>query len=244
MIDQLIAQMRTPLLEMGYYIGREASLQIAEGREPGIFIQRAMGNQQSRRTWNYELAAEELLAEVGIAVEAEIVLQAIHISEQETGRLTTIIEIISPNNETRPTAIADYRARRERLILEQGVNVVEVDATRSVKWMLNADIAAQYPYHVAIFMPGDSPRIIGVNWNSRLHRIAVPLRVTAIAAELQRAYDYAYQQVTFALQIHESGHYIEALLPFPTLLTDEQRDADLKAVATWQAELARLRGEK
>jgi hypothetical protein len=42
MIDQLLQQVRTPLAEMGYRVGREASLQIADNREPDIFVHRMM----------------------------------------------------------------------------------------------------------------------------------------------------------------------------------------------------------
>jgi hypothetical protein len=53
-------------------------------------------------------------------------------------------------------------ARRERLLMESGVNVVEIDPTRSVKRVVNSPIAAP----MLITLPSTwqaSPRIIGID---------------------------------------------------------------------------------
>ncbi len=241
MIDQIISQTSPALLKMGYRAGREASLQIAEGREPDLSIQRAMNVVQPEQRWDYELAAEELLAAAGIAVESEVDLQALHISELGSGRLVTVMELISPGNKARPSFVDDYRARRERLLFERHVNIVEIDLTRSVKRLLKDEHAARFPYHVAVFLPSQSPRFIGIELEKSLARIALPLRGKAIAAELQRAYDDAYRLWTIAAQIDDDVFYTEATLPFPSLLTDAQRKNAIQSIATWKAELERLR---
>jgi hypothetical protein len=242
-ISNLIEQIRSPLLKMGYRIGKEASLQIAAGREPDIFIQRAMNASETVKSWDYELAAAEVLAEAGILVEEEVDLQALHIKEIGTSRLVTIIEIISPSNKEKSNYMADYRMRRERLLLEKNVNVVEIDLTRSVKRLVLSDISQHYAYHVAVFLPGTAPRFIGMDFEQALSRIAVPLREQVVPTELQVAYSHAYQSVAIGDQINSEDDYSETKLPFPSLLTEKQRHEALERVKGWRAKLIELSKE-
>ncbi|MDQ7033848.1 MAG: DUF4058 family protein [Anaerolineae bacterium] len=126
MIDALLQQLQMPLMTKGYVAGRETSLQIAEGREPDIYVRREDIPSVNKTAWNYKLAAEEILAEAGVKVQDKIDLSAIHIRDAESGSLVTIIEIVSPGNKTRNYEILAYQERRSRLLLEQGVNIVEV----------------------------------------------------------------------------------------------------------------------
>jgi hypothetical protein len=240
MIDNLLTQIQDPLLALGYEAGRESSLQIMEGREPDIFVQRAMNAPTPSAPLDYELAATELLAEPGVIIEDEIDLQSIHIKHIDSGRLIAVIEIVSPNNKTKDAVITDYRLRRERLLLDKGINIVEIDPTRSVKHLMKINIVQQYAYHIAVYLPGDSPRFIGLQFEQPLSRVALPLRTEAIPMELQAAYDYAYRQVVIAGQITSDGRYDEDFLPFPSLLTDAQRQSSLDTLNTWKMELKRL----
>jgi hypothetical protein len=240
-LDNLIDQLDPQLSEMGYRIGREASLQIAEGREPDIFVQRAVSAPHVNVHLDYELAAAEILAEPGVVLEAEVDLQAIHIKQIETGRLVTVIEIISPSNKAKQEIIIDYRARRERLMIERGVNVVEADLTRSIKRLIVDPTVQRYPYHIAVFMPGDSPRFIGVDFDQTIKRVALPLHGEVVPIELQAAYDDAYRKVSIAGQIEDELSYVEDRLPFPSLLSDEQRQQLLQAVHSWREKLTQLR---
>lgn len=238
-IGHLITQIDPHLFEMGYLVGKEASLQIAEGREPDIFIQRAMNASVPLHSWDYELAAAEVLAEPGVLVEGSVDLQALHIKQR--GQLVTVVEIVSPNNKAKPQLIADYQERRERLVLQQQVNVVEIDLTRSVKHLLNNRLTELYAYHVAVYIPGDSPHVIGIHFDEALKRIALPLRNEVVAVELQPAYQYAYQLVTIAAQINHEGAYVPEKLPFPSLLSDQAQHDALSAVQRWQNALSQLR---
>jgi Protein of unknown function (DUF4058) len=241
LINSLIEQMQPTLLRMGYIIGREASLQIAAGREPDIYVQRTMDASLPEVRWDYGLAAAEILAEPGEVVEGDVDMQAIHIKQAGTGRLVTIVEIISPNNKTKPNTIADYRTRRERLLFEHGINIVEIDLTRSVKRLLTDTLTTSASYHYAIYLPHDSPRVIGIHYGETLKRMALPLRGEVIPLELQPAYDTTYQTPSIAALILNNDHYREDLLPFPTLLTEDQRRAAWEKVTTWKQELTRLR---
>lgn len=240
MMDNFAAQATPTLLEMGYIIGREASLQIAEGREPDIFIQRAMNAPLPHLRWDYELAASEALLEPGIVLEADVELDALHVRRHASGELVTVLEIISPSNKDRPELVADYKRRRERLVVEQGVNVVEIDLTLSVKRLVNSH---PHAYHVAIYLPDNNPRLIIMDYGTPLKPFALPLRGEIFPLKLQPAYDHAYRQFTIAAQIHQRNDYAEAKLPFPSLLTDPQRQQALESVRQWQEHLARLRTE-
>lgn len=240
MMDNFAAQATPTLLEMGYIIGREASLQIAEGREPDIFIQRAMNAQIPRVRWDYDLAASEALLEPGIVLEAEVEIDALHVRRHDSGELVTILEIISPSNKDRPELVTDYKRRRERLVVEQSVNVVEIDLTLSVKRLVNAPAHA---YHIAIYLPDENPRLIRMDYGMPLKSFALPLRGEIFPLKLQSAYDHAYRQFTIAAQIYQRNDYVEAKLPFHSLLTDLQREQALESVRHWQEHLAQLRTE-
>lgn len=237
MLGHFARQIAPAIVPLGYTLGREASLQIAEGREPDIFIQRAMQIPAPLVPLRYEQAALAVNADPGVMLASDVRLNAIHIRQQQT--LVTVIEVISPSNKMRPQAIADYRARRERLI-ERGVNIVEIDLTRSVKRLLMDQLAYEYPYHTVIFLPGQSPYFVGIEYGHLPGRIAIPLRSEVVPLELPNAYQEAYQLYSLAGQMRDDDHYTAERLPFPTLLSDAQREAALAAVAAWQAQLSAL----
>jgi len=244
MIDSLITQLNPQLVAMGYIVGKEASLQIAEGREPDIYVQRTMNAPEIDLRWDYELAASEVLANPGIVVEPDVDLQAIHIKESGSGRLVTVVEIVLQNNKTKPEVITDYRMRRERLLFEHRVNVVEIDPTRSVKRLISPKASDNYAYHVAFHLAGMSFRVVGIDFGNPLPRVALPLRGEVVPLELHRAYDFAYQLVTIAGQINDDRLYAEEYLPFPSLLTDAERAEAVKTVNKWQEKLETLKTEQ
>jgi hypothetical protein len=218
---------------MGYVAGTETSLQIAEGREPDIFVLR--GELPPRRPHlDYELAAQEMLAEPGEPVQDFSDLDALHIRDAKTGDLVTVVELVSPGNKLSQHDIFAYQERRSRLFLEKGVNVVEVDATRSNKRLVNHVRTQQAPYHIAIFLPGDGLRIVSIPLENPLSRIALPLRGEVTAMELHTAYENAYRQLTTAWHIQHKNGYAESTLPFSSLLTDTQRQSALAAVKMWR----------
>jgi hypothetical protein len=242
MIGHLLSQIQDPLLELGYEAGRETSLQVMERREPDLYVRHEAPQPPS--SWDYPSAAAAILAEPGIAVDWTLPSQdAIHVQDTDSGELVTIVEIVSPSNKVDPQLISEYRERRNRIV-RKGVNVVEVDPTRSVKHLLQDVLASTYAYHVAVYLPGQSPRVIGSDFGDTLKRIALPLRKEVVAMELQTAYDFAYQQASIAGHIYSEGHYEESFLPFPTLLTEAQRRENLASVQEWIERLRQLRENK
>lgn len=241
MIDHLLGQIRQPLVLMGYFAGRETSLQIAERREPDLHIRRQDDLSTQHPPLDYPQAAGVVLAEPGIVAEAlEPELDAIFIKATGSAELVTVIEIISPRNKTDNHSIYEYIQRRERL-LRQGTHVVEIDLTRSVKRLLEDVVLKTFPYHTAIHFHDQPARFIGFDFGETLKRIALPLRSEVIPVELQAAYEHGYRQPVLALQIHEELDYKADELPFPTLFTDSQRQTVVQAAQAWQMELQRLK---
>jgi hypothetical protein len=240
MIGALLIQLQDDLIARGYQAGRETSLQVMEHTQPDLFIHRP-GNLQPQRKWDYPAAAQAVLMEPGEALsglQPEPELDALFI-KQIGGTLVTVVEVISPSNKVRIEDIERYQARRNQL-LAQGVNVVEIDCTRSIKRLVN-DVAVQGAlYQVVIHLPGQTGRWFGSGYGEAIKPLALPLRGEALPMEPQAAYDAAYQQAAIAGQIHDEARYTTADLPFVSLLTEAQQRAALAAVAEWLDQLKGL----
>lgn len=243
-IGHLLEQIQDPLLSLGYFAGRETSLQVIESREPDLYVHQSSAETPAvDKSFDYGLAAAEVLAEPGVLLLAdEPHQQAIYVKEQATGDLVTVVEIVSPHNKTEPAAILHYRQRRERLI-GRGVNVVEIDLTRSVKRLFDDTSTHSYPYHAVIYHAYDEMWFIGIAQGDSLPRIALPLRQAVVPMTVQTAYQHAYQVAGIAVQIEEAHHYDSQHLPFPSTLSDAERQAVQVAVQQWQTELQHLRQE-
>lgn len=243
MISHLLSQIRPSLLSMGYFAGRETSLQIAERREPDIHIRRRENAPSHTASLDYLQAAEVALAEPGVLLEGtEPELDALFIKARGSSELVTVVEIISPDKKTYTHLSYTYIERRNQL-LEQGTHVVEIDLTRSIKRVVDETLVDRYPYHVAVHLHDQPSRFIGIAFAEPLKRCALPLRSEVIAVELQAAYEYAYRQPPIAVQILEEIGYHDSTLPFPTLLTESQRQTVVQAAQNWLAELKRLQVE-
>jgi hypothetical protein len=243
MMSAILNQIQVPLMEKGYVAGRETSLQIAEGREPDIYIHMRGDPTRQDSKWDYATAAEEVLAEPGVLVYVEGSLDALFIRDASS-KLVTVLEIVSPGNKTRDHEILAYRERRSRLLLEQDVNVVEIDPTRSIKRLTLNEATQAAPYHFAIFLPGNAVRIVELQLNNALKRLALPLRADVVPVDLQSAYTNAYMETMTAWHIQNEERYALAELPFSSTLTDAQKEAALQAIEKWQAQLEKLREDK
>jgi hypothetical protein len=240
MIEHLLGQIQDPLLDKGYLVGKETSLQIAEGRIPDLNIRRETGGLPSH--WDYSAAALAASAEPGVVVE-ESDLQALWIQDVQSGTLVTVVEIVSPSNKAAAPLIQDYEERRGRLLVQQGVNIVEIDLTRSVKRLYTHYLTANYPYHVLVHLPAESAHVIPLKFGEPLKRIAIPLRGEVIGVELQAAYEESYRRAAIAAHMRYENHYVESKLPSPTLLTTEQHTTALQALTDWTKRLNELETE-
>jgi hypothetical protein len=239
LISVILDQISDTLLELGYIASREASIQIAQGRKPDITIRYGRELPAPAFDAQYSTLAGAIMADVGILVEEELELdlEALYIRATDTQDLITVIEIISPTNKRDLETIVRYRVERERLFLNQAVNVIEIDLTRSIKRLFDHVLTHQCPYHTVIHFAKRAIRLITYDWDASLTRLAVPLRQEVVPVELQLAYQQAYRQANLAPQLHTRRHYTAEHLPFPTLLTDAQRDSILHSVTAWQAAL-------
>lgn len=243
MIGLLLSELGQRLIMMGYVVGRETSLQIAENRQPDLYIHRpvSQGDETAKTDWNYSQAAKEILAEPGVILEGiEPEMDAVYIRDMETNELVTVIEIISPRNKTETNMIREYQDRRMNL-LHRNVNVVEIDLTRSVKRLVDDIIVDTVPYHIAVYLPKESHRFIPVNWGESLKRVAIPLREDVTPVDLHDTYRLAYQQTSIAWHIHGETGYVGSALPFLSLISEPRRQQLMQQVTTWQEKLNSLR---
>jgi len=235
MIGVIIRAIKNDLYQLGYFLGREMSLQIADGRIPDVFIKRSPSNTSFHQS-SFPLIASELLAEPGIMLTTHDFpeMTAIKIKERQSGDLIAVIEVISPGNKLQDHHIADYIKKRQETFLNQGVNVVEIDLTRSYKRLVEHPIATESPYHAAAFIPEHGVWIVPMALREPFKRIALPLRNNALPLDLQDVYSTAYQELGLAIVLWNEGIYTLDHLPFASLLTQAERDEALAAVQTWQ----------
>lgn len=243
MIGEIMTCLQAPLLARGYYASREASLQITERAQPDIGIL-LRSPKKSVPDFDYDTVATRLLVNPGIALEDfDTALDALYIYQMGTGELVTILEVISPSNKATRNEIVLYIQRRELFVYGRGVNVVEIDTTRSVMRLVSDLIAGRYPYHTAIHLPKETARLLGTNWNQALERFALPLRGDGIVIDVQSAYDIGYRAASIGAQLLDRIDYRPNTIPFPSTLTDAQRAEALMRVEAWKSQLEELRAE-
>jgi hypothetical protein len=240
MINRIVEDIQDTLWDLGYVAGSETSLQILDKREPDVFVRREADPLPPPAPWDYPAAAEAIHTSPGLAVETGLPeLQSIDITSLDDGRLVTVLEIVSPSNKAREADIQAYRIRRYGL-LTRGVNLVEIDLTRSAKRLMDNHWVPDYAYHVAIYLPQQPARLLGMTYGAPLEPFALPLRGDVVPVDVQKVYQYAYGLKRIAVQINQEDGYRSEKLPFPSLLSDKQKVAALAAVEAWQPELARL----
>jgi hypothetical protein len=237
-IHFILQQIQDPLLEMGYVASKELTLQILGVRQPDISVHREQVDTPSNQ-WSYDAAAAALKVKTGAEVEL-LDLDRISVTDAK-GTLITVLEVISPGNKIRPKAIEDYIARRNDLVYSQGVNVVEIDATRTYRRLLEHHSVATYSYHVMVYMPDDNPRLFGSLFSQPLEPFALPLRKAAITVKPQQAYQDAYRSTAIARQIEFNNDYTLEAMPFPTLVAPSEQQECLSVIDRWRVALAALR---
>jgi hypothetical protein len=243
MIGAMAIRLQKPLLERGYYTSQEASLQISNGGQPDIAVL-MRSPKTDAPVLDYNAMAAQLFVTPGVALEPEDTeLDALYVYSRKTGDLVTIVEVISPSNKAERSDILLYIQRRERFVYERTVNVVEIDLTRSHMHLVSDTIAHRYPYHVAIHLPRETTRFIGIDFMEPIERFALPLQNDAVAIDTQDLYDVGYRANSLGNQLLVRGGYTSDKRPFPTTLTDAQRDDALQRVESWKAQLDTLSAE-
>lgn len=236
MIGELTLVLSEELDALGYFVGREKSLQVADGQIPDIHL---VDTKPREPQWGttYATAARELLLDPGTVVTKESRLTALYIYEQSSSDLVCVFEIVSPGNKKNDHDISRYVDDRDEEFLKKGVNVVEWDITRSYKRLTPNHLTEASPYHAAILIAGYELRVVQMSLNQPFKSVGLPLSRHIVPVDLQHLYEWAYQGMNLAGLMQHYKHYTLDNLPFPSLLTDAERETALAAVVAWDAAL-------
>jgi hypothetical protein len=241
MIYELQQQLRRPLYDRGYQIGKEASLQVVARREPDLFVREQQPGREPADAVDYPTMAQQLDLSPGTYLfDDEVEEDALVIKRADTGEIVTVVEVVSPRNKTHPQQVLAYQDQRLRLFLAQHINVVEIDPTRSTRRLVDSRTLDAFPYHIAIHIPGDPPRALTSHFEEPLKPLALPLRGEAVPVDAHAAYTRAYQTGGIAGQLHTDEVYQRGTLPNPETLTAMQQEAAIIAAKAWITRLGTL----
>jgi hypothetical protein len=241
-LSTLTEALQPALLQRGYLLGREASLQVGFISYPDLNISRLRPSPPPSR-WDYEALGTALALEVGTALEeSPPPLDALFIRHAETRQIVTILEILSPANKQSLSVMQNYSLRRDSLRAQQ-IHVVELDLTRSVKRLLTHPLAQTYPYHVAVHLHHQPLRFIGVGFGQSLPTFALPLRDDVLPVPAQATFQAAYRASGLAAQLEADHAYQRGALPFLSLLPEAELARLEGQLSQWRATLARLASE-
>jgi hypothetical protein len=146
---------------------------------------------------------------IDIEVEWELTIHEslIEISDLQSNRVITILEILSPANKVEGSkGYVSYHDKRERA-LAAGVNVVEIDLLRFGK-SLYADRFERHDYSVVVSRPrqGRKPRRTAwpISLRNRLPTIPVPLKPEDgdVALPLQQVLETAYDRAGYDIRLN------------------------------------------
>lgn len=237
LIGALFIHLQDTLYEMNYSIGRESSVQVEKvNLYPDIFIRQTENPKLPKR--DYHAAMLELDIDAGIDLQTgeKPELDKLFIKNTQTKRVVTIIEIISPSNKQEDDKIIRYQNRREEL-LKNAVDLVEIDLTRSYKRLLDDTISHLYPYHIALHLFDSFPKFLGIRLDESLKTFGLPVEDKFIPIDLHQMYRKTYAEMRVAYQMLTDDHYTAEKLPFPTTITEAEREKLLADLAAWKAQL-------
>jgi hypothetical protein len=239
MIGEMIRQLSEPLTALGYYISREPSLQIADLRKPDVVVETSQPLKRAGMTYGSLLREMEMPSVMLVELD-ETTLDAILIRQLDTHQVVTVMELVSPGNKISTPRIERYQEQRRELFLAQGIRVVEIDLTRSLRRLYEHPMTASAPYHTVVMIPDEGDYVGQQAFLEPLQPVLVPLVGTGIRLDLQAAYTTSYEQVTIPIQLRQRGDYHAKALPFAQTLTSEQVRRVMERVESWEAALARL----
>lgn len=139
--------------------------------------------------------------------------------EDQTGRLVTTIEFLSPSNK-RSAADRDLFQRKQIGLLGRGVNLVEVDLLSSGYWAVfvrEEQLPQKYrqPYRICVVRASrpEHPECYAASWQAPLPRIRVPLRPTDpdVVLNLQSLITMAYDDGAFSQRIDYQNDELPAM---------------------------------
>lgn len=148
-----------------------------------------------------------------IEVEEEPITETyIEIVDLSGGKVITVIEVLSVANKL-PGEGQDVYLRKQRGVIEAGVNLVEIDLLRSGQWVLSIPLGnippeRHTPYFVVVFRSWQPKKreVYPIALNQRLPQIAIPLRPTDqdVTLDLQELVNRCYEVGRYDLWIDYS----------------------------------------
>lgn len=97
------------------------------------------------------------ILEVEVPMEEEVDENYLEVREVKTGKLITVIELLSPVNKSHPEGRAEYIEKRNQ-ILRTRTNLVEIDLLRSGEPMMVFGVDAKTPYRILVSPSWRRPR--------------------------------------------------------------------------------------
>lgn len=197
-------------------------------RQPDLYVSerrgRPVGSPAGRATAAQEggvALAQPLRLAFGVDQHTETFIE---IRERRpSGRLVTVVEVLSPANKRRGSGRTEY-VRKQRECLAAGVNLVEIDLLRGGRWTVVAppdelpQDVGEPPYRVSVWRAADPDEVefYPLSLRDRLPAIGVPLRETDADAPLDLQ--------SLLNQTYVAGEYDDtdyAVDPVPRLSADD-----------------------
>lgn len=205
-------------LSQDYRVAVEKRVYLTQGEEtiligiPDVSV--TTTPQTSPRTAT-AIATEPIVVEIPLA--EEIQERYLEIREIATGRVVTVIELLSPKNKRSGDGRDAYSQKRQRIMLSQ-THLVEIDLLRSGEPLPMLG-AATSDYRILVSRSDRRPKaqLYAFNLRQPIPQIQIPLADdTATTLDLQPLLHQIYDRARFALAID----YQKA--PIPKLLPDDR----------------------
>lgn len=137
--------------------------------------------------------------------------QYLEILDTKGNRLVTAIEILSPENKTKGELAHAAYIKKQRQLLNAGVNLVELDFLRSGMHVTAVPLVKlrsrfqQFDYHVCVSLPAEKRKLLAAfTIRDPMPLIIIPLdpAVPSVEINLQQLFDRAYQTGRYGLMIN------------------------------------------
>jgi hypothetical protein len=157
---------------------------------------------------------------ISLELPEEVRESYLEVREVATGRVVTIVEVLSPKNKRKGEGRIAYERKRQQ-VLASTTHFVEIDLLRRGKSFPLGQMAMTTPYYVLVARGDQRPKADLYPFTLREAVPSFPLPLDLIAAEpiveLQRIFDGVYDRAGFDLAINYQK------LPKPGL---SEQDAD------------------
>jgi Protein of unknown function (DUF4058) len=212
-----IADALDATLSQDYRVAVEKRVYLSQGEEtiligiPDVSVTAAPSNSLS----NTATATAPVSIEIPLA--EEIQERYLEIREIATGRVVTVIELLSPKNKRSGDGRDAYMQKRQRIMMSQ-THLVEIDLLRSGEALPMVG-AAKSDYRIVVSPSRDRPKaqLYAFNLQQIIPPIQIPLAAdAAVTIDLQPLLHQVYDRARFVKAIDYQQ------LPIPKLSPDDR----------------------